>query len=644
MASKNKSSFTLNYNSTNPINAPHSESLKESLLETEEYYKSTAPVPPIDYLTYREPDGINELQNGRGVDNGCALKFLSTVCSLGIVLCYKTTYLNPDEYIVMSNLTGEVGILGPGSQGEVYSWKLLLSTCKVHNINSSTLIQSGPLKIVPVSAGTYGIAYDISTRKTIFLKEGMHVINDPNITVTNQINIPVTQSHITYGTSHIVRVNNGMIFTYRLNNTPHLVEGPQVFEIDNNTFEYGDLYSATTFHIEIDNIHRFAIPEGNFAAVIIDGSGRFITSEDRGIITTRELIKVSKSKAVSKKDSIITNDNGYIYDYDTEYVRAGNVVRIKIQATMVGIAIDGKGELNILATGIHFFSDANFKYYGAISSEQHPIKITGLRETAGDSGEATFDLAFAYRIDIDNHDAVKKVYKNLDKDPKDITDKIKSMVVQKALSAFAHCNLGSRQFGMEEKGISSITEQSKSSELSTSTAFVSIKDIIVDELMDSHEGSLKEVMSTKFGIILDYVGIEQIQIPKELAVQMQKQAIATASGRASVLEAHAQAEAACAIAEGKRSVLQIEADTDKALAETRAKSRVIAAKAEAESITLVGNAKKEALEELTTEAAQIMIAKEVSAAIQNGNTTLIAKDVSDIGSMMMMKDVFNKKE
>lgn len=293
--------------------------------------------------------------------------------------------------------------------------------------------------------------------------------------------------------------------------------------------------------------------------------------------------------------------------------------------------------MHILPTGIHFFSDPNFKYYGSISSEQHPIKISGLRETAGDSGEATFDLAFAYRIDIDNHDAVKKVYKNLDKDPSDITEKIKSMVVQKALSAFAHCNLGSRQSDLEKTGINSITGPKKSTELSDSTALISIKDIIVDELMNPNEGSLKEIMASKFGIILDYVGIEQIQIPKELATQMQKQAIATASGRANILEAESQAASSRAIAEGKRSVLQIEAETDKSLAEIRSESQIIAAKAEAESIQLVGEAKKKALENLSESAVQIMISKEVSSAIREGKTTLVSKDVSDLASMIAMR-------
>ena len=111
-------------------------------------------------------------------------------------------------------------------------------------------------------------------------------------------------------------------------------------------------------------------------------------------------------------------ENQYIFDFNTEYIKTGNLIRITIQATMVGIAVDGKGELHILPTGVHEFNDSNFKYYGSISSEQHSVKIDKLSETAGDSGEAEFDISFAYRIDIDDHESVIKVYTNLDKNSK----------------------------------------------------------------------------------------------------------------------------------------------------------------------------------------------------------------------------------
>lgn len=127
-------------------------------------------------LTYRDPDGNHELLYGKGVDNECFLKFLSCIFTGGIIACCQTIYLNPDEYIIMKNITGEVGVLGPGDTGSVYSWKLLLSRNKVHNIKSNDSVQSGPLKIVPVNAGTYSVAYDVNTRNTIFLKAGLHII------------------------------------------------------------------------------------------------------------------------------------------------------------------------------------------------------------------------------------------------------------------------------------------------------------------------------------------------------------------------------------------------------------------------------------------------------------------------------------
>ena len=239
------------------------------------------------------------------------------------------------------------------------------------------------------------------------------------------------------------------------------------------------------------------------------------------------------------------------------------------------------------------------------------------------------------------------------------------MVIQKALSAFAHCNLATRQHGLEEHGIRSITNTVDSGssnknviEKSVDTIIpteshnnivddsvppeTSIKDVIVGELMNNTNESLKSVLLNKFGIILDYVGIEQIKIPDELAVQMQKQAIATASGRANILEAESKAASAKAIAEGDREVLKIKADTDKALAEIRAKAQLIAAEAVAAAIRKVGEAKKETMNGLSKEAVQIMVSKEVAAAIRAGKTTLISKSASDLATMIGMNLIGSK--
>lgn len=596
------------------------------------------PAQAIGHVSFRNADGTDMLRKGKGVDNPFILKALCSLFTLGCAPCCATKVLGPHQYVIVKNIRGETGVLGAGEKGDIFAWKLLLSDPEVRAIGDSEPVVRGPLKIVPVPAGHYRMAFNVVTRKPMFLRAGLHVIDDPEIAlVPGKRPTPVVKQHITSGTSHIVRVMDGEILCYRLQNEAAMLEGPCVIELDDPTFEFGGIYSCNEHYIHINDIHRFAIPEGRLGAVIVDGHGRFISDADRTIFRARELLLVGPAK--------------WIYSVDDERIRAGNRVRIKVQATMVGIAVDGDGTLRILPTGVHYFDDPDFRFYGAISSEQHPIKIKGLRETAGDSGEATFDVTFAYRIDISDVEAVKRVYNNLGRNSDEVADKVKSMVVQKALSAFGHCDLGNRQEGLEARGVASVASKKAGAGGAATAAggsYVpatmdadhvpppdsSVKDIIVGELMGDAEGSLKEVLCNKFGILLDYVGIEQIQMPVELAREMQKQAIATAAGRANVLEAEADAAAAKARAAGDRDVLEIRASTDKSLAELRAKAKLIGARAEAEAIREVGAAKKEALSGLSDEAVRVMIAREAGEAIRDGHATLVGQGIDGIAAMM----------
>lgn len=511
-------------------------------------------------------------------------------------------------------------------------------------------------------SGFYRLAYNVVTGKPMLLKSGLHVIDNPEIALVRGIGgdyvgpVPVTRQHIRNGTTHIVRINDGEVFTCRLDNKAYMVDGPRVLSVDDDTFEFVKIAKCTEPYIAIDNIHRFAIEEGQIAAVIVDGVGRLLTSEDSGIILARELVLVKHHTSQS-----------FLYSIDSERIRAGNLARIKIPATMVGIGVDGDGSLRILKTGVHVFDDPDFRYYGSISSEQHPMKVKGLRETAGDSGEASFDVTFAFRVDISDAEAVKKVYNNLGKNAAEVAEKVRAMVIQKALSAFGHCDLGARQDALESRGISDVTHPSAGGTAAGGAGgatvvaptasdaaeagvpppgaaqIVSVKDILVGELMDDGETSLRMVLQNRFGVILDYVGVEQLKMPEELAAQMQKQAIATAAGRAHVLEAEAEAAAAKARAEGEREVLQIKARTDKSLAEIRAEAKLIGAKAEADSIRQVGAANKDALAGLEPEAVQVMVARETGDAIRAGNTTLIAEGVESLASMIGIRGALEKR-
>jgi len=599
-------------------------------------------------VAIRQPDGTELLRNGKGADNNCMLKSLVTAMSCGLnLLCCKLNIVGPEQYIITRNLQGETAVLGAGERGAIYAWKLVLSSVEVRHIAEDEPIERGPLKVVPVPAGHYRMAYNVVSRQPLLLKAGLHVIDDAEIGLTRDAHgnyagpVPVTARHIRNGTTHIIRVADGEVLCCRLDNKAYMIDGPRVVSIDDATFEFVKLAKCTEPYIFIDDIHRFAIEEGTIGAIIADGVGRLLTSEDRGIIHAKEIVLVTDPDSGS-----------FIYSIDTERIRAGNLARIKIPATMVGIGVDGEGSLRILPTGVHEFrDDPDFRYYGSISSEQHPMKVCGLRETAGDSGEASFDVTFAFRVNISDAEAVKKVYHNLGKNAAEVAEKVRAMVVQKALSAFGHCDLGARQETLESRGISDVTHKSAEAGSVVAPTFdaaglppaaVSVKDILVGELMNDSESSLRSVLQNRFGVTLDYIGIEQLAMPEALAAQMQKQAIATAAGRAHVLEAEAEAAAAKARAQGEREVLQIKARTDKSLAEIRAEAKLIGARAEADAIREVGAARKEALSDLAPEAVQVMIAREAGEAIREGHTTLIGQGVDSVAAMMGVRASFAK--
>eukprot|EP01116_Phalansterium_solitarium_P011184 TRINITY_DN267_c0_g2_i4.p1 TRINITY_DN267_c0_g2~~TRINITY_DN267_c0_g2_i4.p1 ORF type:complete len:889 (+),score=349.16 TRINITY_DN267_c0_g2_i4:54-2720(+) len=501
------------------------------------------------------------------------------------------------------------------------------STFVFHKFEASyqPLIKHGTITRFRIVKGEIGLAWE-GQKPKLFVEDGVYERDDPNFRFERSV--PATDQYIEHGTIKRFTIRKGEIGLAWEGQKPTLLKEDGIFVRDEWNFRFQKCVPVTANLINHGTISRFRVLKGEIGLAWLDQKPKLFNEGiyeiddanfvfDKCVLATEQCIKhgtISRFRVLKGEIGLAWEDSKPqffdegVYEKDDPnfvFVRcvAATEKRIELGSRKIITVWDGevgvsykKGKLLVLKPDSHHIDSADHTFNGMLSTQQQCLHLIGDKKSAAPESlvcETKDFVEIAIRADV--------FYRVVD--PERVLmvvgqDNITKLVME---TSIATLNGIVRSTSLAE------VAQSKEPQAKSNKKFVEGQPVhgpsapmFFDKVHDEFISKLHDAFIDKYGIEITNIRIESFKIlNQELANNISKQALTTATTETQLANLASQTEIATAQQMRDAEILRIKAQSEanRINTETEAKNKATmnTAKTSAEALLVQARAEADAI-------------------------------------------------